>query len=117
MELNFVCLVSGGKLPKSISEKIKTALLGFENKEIEIILTDESSRTAKQNRLWWLYVTILSNELGETKNDTHELLKTRFMPFAKSTTELSKQEFNHLINELVTWSAQYLNVILPEPHE
>lgn len=117
MELSFVCSVNSGKLPKSISEKIKTALLGFENKEIEIIITDESSRTAKQNRLWWLYVTILSNELGETKNDTHELLKSKFMPFAKSTTELSKQDFNQMINELITWSAEYLNVILPDTNE
>lgn len=114
MELIYNSKVSDkGKLVKYVSDQIANDLKGFVGKNITITITDEISRTTKQNRLWWLYVGILSNETGYDKNEMHEQLKSQFMPFAKSTTELSTKEFSDMVNQIVRWSAETLSVILP----
>ena len=76
-------------------------------------IVTENGKLPKQNRLWWLYVSILSKETGNDKNEMHELLKSKFMPFATSTTELTQKQFADIVNEIIKWSAEYLNVILP----
>ena len=103
-----------GKLLKSVSEQIKAGLLNFKGKKVTITITDEVDRTAKQNRLWWLYMTLLSEETGNTVNEMHEIAKSMFIPYATSTTELTQIQFSKAITELKVWAASYLKFILPD---
>lgn len=68
-------------------------------------------RTIRQNNLYWLRNTVLSNELGMHKDDCHALLMKRChfgkekivageRCFARDTsTKLSKKQFSALIEE------------------
>jgi len=115
MELIYNSNVSdNGKLIKYVSDQIAKDLKGFIGKNVTITITDEISRTAKQNRLWWVYMTLMSKETGYTKEEMHEIAKSKFLPFSKFTTDLSQKEFADAVNELKVWSASYLNVILPD---
>jgi hypothetical protein len=77
-----------------------------------------------------MYVTIMSNELGYTKDEMHEILKYKFLKKEKvnentgeifeyigSTAKLTKGEFVDLIEDLVRWSSESLGIILPMPGE
>ena len=58
-----------------------------------------------------------------------ELLKFRFLKSEyvtndgeiiqtiRSTTELSPPEFNDYIESIQQWSAEYLNIVIPDPNE
>ena len=103
----------------------------FKGKAISIDLKlKRSSRSAEQNRLWWVYMTILSKELGYTKVEIHEICKFKFLKkeivdektgevfqLLGSTAKLSKSEFSDLVAELQQWSAETFNVDLPSPGE
>ena len=64
-----------------------------------------------------------------SKEQTHELLKYKFLKrefitsdgdilqSIGSTTELSTKEFNEYIESIQIWSAEYLNVNIPDPNE
>jgi hypothetical protein len=64
-----------------------------------------------------------------SKEQTHEMLKYRFLKrefitsdgdilqIIGSTTELSTKEFNEYIESIQIWSAEYLNVNIPDPNE
>ncbi len=89
-----------------------------------------SKRSVEQNKLWWMYVTILADEKGYTKEEMHEICKMKFLKrekvdeqtgetfeYLKSTTKLTKLEFAELINQLQIWAAQSLGIVLPEPSD
>lgn len=107
-------VTESGKLESSISNQIKSGLVSFIGKNVTITITDETERTVRQNNLWWVYVGILSKETGNTNEEMHELLKSKFIPFSKSTTTLTSSEFSQAIKEMKIWAVEYLNVILPE---
>jgi hypothetical protein len=64
-----------------------------------------------------------------SKEQTHEMLKYKFikrefitsdgdiLQIIGSTTELSTKEFNEYIESIQIWSAEYLNVNIPDPNE
>lgn len=43
-----------------------------------VIKPHRTSRSVQQNALYWLWVTIIAEECGETKEDTHSFNKKRF---------------------------------------
>jgi len=91
--------------------------------EIEITETPDV-RTNKQNKLWWAWMKIIGNELGYTKNETHDILKYKFLlreeiidgetnQYLKSTATLTKTEFNKLTKEVYYWANDTLSINLP----
>lgn len=133
MELKFTYYsdVNDGKLQANVSDRIRAELAAFEGKRVEItIRKNRSKRSIEQNRLLWLYTTILSTELGYEKNEMHEIIKYKFLrrervdektgevfEYVGSTTGLTKSEFADLINELIRWAAQVFHISLPMPSE
>lgn len=102
----------------------------FEGKDIEIVIQKKRNvRSLQQNKLWWLYVTILSEELGYEKDEMHDILKFKFLkrervvektgeiiPYLESTTRLTRTEFADVVDAVIRWAAE-MNVILPSPNE
>jgi len=132
MKLEYYSNVSeDGKLQKNVSQKIANELKYFANKRVEITIQKlKSTRSLQQNRLWWLYVTIIAKDVGYTKEEMHEILKFKFLKREKvdektgeifeyigSTTKLNKSEFSDLISDLIQWAAQNFNLVLPLPNE
>lgn len=131
MKLTYYSIIRDGKLQKNVSLQIKNELNHFEGKKVEITIQKLSAkRSDQQNRLWWLYMNILSKELGFTKDEIHDICKFKFLKMEKvdeksgeifeylgSTAKLNKMEFADLINELIRWVAETFSIILPLPNE
>ena len=84
-------------------------------------------RTVPQNRLYWLYVTCISDETGSSKDDIHSYFKQTFLkvdelvigntniPQTVSTTKLNTKMMADLINQIIVWASSELGIILPDP--
>ena len=82
-------------------------------------------RTTAQNRLWWKWIEIISDELGyEDKQEIHNILKYKFLlkeemidgelhQGLKSTTTLTKEEFGKLTQVVFYWANDTFNINLP----
>ncbi len=81
-------------------------------------------RSNQQNRLWWAWMTILGDELGHSSQDMNEMLKYKYLLFEetiegethqvlKSTSTLTKKEFNKLTNDVFFWANDTFNINLP----
>ena len=131
MELTYYSDVKDNKLQNNVRLKIAQELPHFNGKRVEIIIRKlTKKRSLQQNKLWWLYVNILANELGYDKDEMHDILKMQINPKEKvnektglvmiyggSTKDLKVSEFMELIERLVRWSAENLNISLPMPNE
>ena len=130
MKFEFYADVKDGKLSGYSRCNFEKELWKFESKRVEVRIQNKSARTVQQNRLWWAYVTILSNDLGYSKDEVHEILKFKFLqkekvdektgetfPYLGSTAKLSKIEFGELVDKLQQWAVEQFNIILPSPDE
>lgn len=131
MKLDYYSDVKEGKLQKNVSERIKNDLKHFEGKRVEIRIQKlKTKRSDRQNRLWWLYMGILSKELGFTKDEIHEVAKFKFLKREKidertglvftylgSSASLGKSDFADLVTDLIRWVAEDFGIVLPLPAE
>ena len=118
--------VKNKKLSLNNERMFNDSLSEFEGKEIEIrIRVRSNNRSKEQNSLYWKWIDILSKETGFTKDEMHELIKYKFLKrnivddkgiesvVLKSTTTLTTKEFTLLMNDLLYWSSDTLNINLP----
>ncbi len=87
--------------------------------EIDITVTEVSSRTHWQNRYYHGVVikTLMQDETfgGYTKEEVHDTLKLIFN--VKSTAKLSIEEFTEFLEKITRWSAEEHQIMIPEPNE
>ena len=75
-------------------------------------------------------MTILSTELGYSKDEIHEICKFKFLKrevvdentglvleYLGSTADLNKSEFADMTSDLIRWAAENFNIVLPLPGE
>ena len=71
-------------------------------------------RNAKQNRYYWkVIVKRVSEYLGYSDREVHEILKNRFD--VDSTKHLNVYEFSEYIEEICRWAAVEWQLHLPNP--
>lgn len=133
-----------GYLDKSIQLKIYdhphvvNELMKFEGQEISITIEKANKqRSPKQNRYFWLLVTIIQREwlnqtgeyfsneeihnyilqnIAKPKFTTKEVMGTTIIMYAeKSTSKMSKQEFNHLKEQMQGHFKAKFDIELPDP--
>jgi hypothetical protein len=118
--------VKNGKLILNNERRFNDNLNIFEGEEIEIrIKIRTNNRTTEQNSLYWKWINIMSEETGFTKEEMHELIKYKFLKRTsinnngieevklKSTTTLTVKEFTKLMDDILYWSNNTLNINLP----
>jgi len=99
------------------------------DKAIIEIMEDKDSRSTKQNRLYWEWISCISDSLGYTKDETHMLLRDKFLGYnevttkkgetireLRSTTKLKVGEFKDYLEDIDMFVAQY-GIILPRPSD
>jgi hypothetical protein len=86
-------------------------------------------RSLDQNAYWWAVpVRLIAEHCGYTDSQMHyALLGECFgyiagpngqpVPVKPSSSDLTREEFTHLIEWVLTWAPTELGVIVPEPHE
>jgi len=93
-----------------------------------------NKRSEQQNRYYWgLVIPLVQNgikDLGTelTKEETHNFLKSKFnyteiinketgeyIQVPRSTTILNKEAFSEYIAKIQQFSAEFLNVVIPDP--
>ena len=80
MKSTFFSTVKDGKLQKKTTQNILQELAHLVGKRVVITIEKQkSSRSLQQNSLYWVYIDILSQELGHSKDEMHELVKYKFL--------------------------------------
>lgn len=123
------------KLPKAIRPQL---VRFFSGNQIKVVFSSSVARRSKpQNRYYWGVVIDLITEklcsdgIETTPQKTHEILKYKFLKkqeidentgevlaeYLQSTTELEKKEFIEYITKIQAWSAEFLDMIIPDPTE
>jgi ribosomal protein L7/L12 len=98
------------------------------DKAIIEIKDDKESRSVKQNRLYWEWVSVIGGELGYTKDETHAILRDKFLGYTETTTKLSVikelrsttklkvKEFKDYLEQIDILMSEY-GIILPRPED
>lgn len=124
------CRVENKKLVIPNQQAMTEYIASLDGKFVTVeIKKTVSKRSVKQNRLWWLYMGIISEYTGFTKDEAHEICKAHLCQrdkvneltgevfrVTKSTTEYNKTEFNELVSQLQQFAAERIGVFLPDPN-
>jgi ribosomal protein L7/L12 len=98
------------------------------DKAIIEIKDDKESRSVKQNRLYWEWVSVIGGELGYTKDETHAILRDKFLGYTETTTKLSVikelrsttklkvKEFKDYLEQIDILMSEY-GIILSRPED
>jgi hypothetical protein len=120
---------------RTLTEDLFRKKINFDNyfSELINIFAPVNSRTLNQNKLYWLWITCISEETGNEKNDLHEFFKNSFLSkenltlkfdskqffFEKriSTVDLNKIQFMEYLNKIQIFALTELSIKLPLPEE
>lgn len=125
IQLDEIGVISGSKL-----SDLTNCFKSFKGQRIRVEVEKyRAKRSEQQNKYFWALCTILSKELGYTKDEVCEILKFRFLKRSKideqtgelfeylgSSSKLNKMEFADFTTDVIQWAAT-LNIILPTPGE
>lgn len=123
--------ITDGKLDLHDRRGFLDAMAGFpEGAAVDVRVDERSrSRTLQQNRFWWSQpVRLCAEHCGYTAGQMHyALLGECFgyvdgptghpVPVKPSSSDLTVEEFTHLIEWVLTWAPTELGVIVPAPGE
>jgi len=85
-------------------------------------------RTISQNGLYWLWLTCISHETGNDKDDLHEYFKQKYLVRERkyiidqlvevvSTKGLSTVQFKDLLDNVQMFASTELAITLPDPED
>ncbi len=87
-------------------------------------------RSNEENRYYWgVVIKILSDEIGYTNDEMHEILKYQFLQkeivsrkghkttIPGSTADLSTSEMEDYLQRVRAWGAEKLSIYIPLPNE
>lgn len=116
-----------GKIDSSSTTKLEKYLSTLEEgKEFEMVIQPvKDARSLKLNRTYWMYLTMVGDHLGYTKEEMHDYFKAKFLCewvvingeqtlSCKSTAELSTKDFCLYLEEIFRYCAEKADFILPD---
>ena len=105
--------IKNGKLEFTNRQRFIQILKNYEGKEVMVSVEKwVDKRTIPQNKFYWLYLEIISNETGHDPNELHDFFKVRFLPprfknlfgqeaqLPPTTTSLDKLDFTNYISRI-----------------
>ena len=105
----------------------KRAFESYAGKNVEVVIREpKCQRSKKQNRyLWGVLYKYVAQYTGNLEEDIHNHFTTLFwfdvdehgIKRSKSTTELSKKEFEEYATKCRVWASQELGLFVPQPNE
>ena len=89
----------------------------------------KKKRSVQQNKLYWMWMGIISEEVGHSSEEMHELFASKLLPLEskevcgevvnirKSTTKLSVKEFTEYLLKVEAFASEFLQTVLPHPED
>lgn len=86
-------------------------------------------RSTSQNALYWLWLDIVADETGNSRDELHDVFRTKFLPVAEhevlgvvvrelpTTTKLSTDQFTTYLNQIEVFCNTELGIVLPHPED
>lgn len=132
------CILSISEGAIQNPKAIRTLVNSLKDGKYKIEISPLSTRSLSQNAYYWMmlteYVQPALYDAGwrdiKNKEAAHEFVADLFLKVklineetgemkerTRSTTELSKTEFNTYLEEIWQWAAEYLSVSIPAPNE
>lgn len=132
MKLEFYGKVDDdGVLTLRNRKQLKEDLKEFKGVNVTVtIAKTKKNRSLEQNKWLWACMTLLAEHTGYSKDEMLAIVKYKFLKatkadektgevfeYLKGTSELTTTEFSTFMQELIQWSAESLQVVLPIPNE
>lgn len=119
--------VIGNQIPIKTLNKVVNWLIKNDKKPVKLTLeVIENQRSLQANNYYWELLEIVSNEIGESKEELHELMKFNLLSeqkeiqgevylITKSTTSLTVSEFQDYIEGVKNLIYEmFPDIILPD---
>lgn len=127
--------IVGGKIQTN-AKRLAAELKNRRDCEIEIVIERKhATRSLAQNALYWsVYVYLIAEHTGHSKDEIHEYLKARFLPkqlrmvdangelkdeytVGQTTTKLNKIEFGAYLEDVAKFASEELGLVIPPARE
>lgn len=110
----------------------RAAVARHEGRQVWVsVVRQQHNRTMPQNKYYrGVVLAEVANYIGEGRDETHELLKAKFLPartielldgksleMPPSTRLLSVEEFTAYIEAIRVWAAQFLGLSIPDANQ
>jgi hypothetical protein len=124
--------VKQGQLVLADPASWRAAVARHEGRDVFVtVVRQQHLRTMPQNRYYHgVVVDSIAGFIGESREETHELLKAQFLPkrsielldgrgleMPPSTRLLSVEEFAAYIERVRVWAAQFLSLSIPDANQ
>ena len=124
--------VKDGQLVMADPVAWRSLLARHNGREVLVsVVRQQHIRTLPQNRYYHgVVVDMIAGYIGESREETHELLKQQFLPcrhvelldgkniqMPGSTRLLTIEQFTAYIEQVKVWAAQFLGLSIPEANE
>ena len=128
--MKHIAKIINGKIIYTYPSKVERQIQKLDNTSVIVeIKKNTVKRSGALNQYYWkVVVGILTDELGYTKEEMHEVLKSKFLykkelignewiRVAISTTKLTNKEFIDYIDKIKMFASQELSIYIPDPNE
>lgn len=103
-----------------------------EGKKYDVTISlKREKRTLPQNKLYWMWLTIMAEDIGTDKNYLHNEFSNRYLDKEEvtgihgeviykpiSTTKLNTAQFTKYLDQIQVFASSELGIVLPTPeHE
>lgn len=119
---------------RELAERVGAMVAGLAitDRPFEVIVRPfKKQRTPPQNNLYWKWLEIIGEEIGYEKDELHDVLREKFLPFEeyevcgvrrKRLTSTSDPEFktndmSDYMDRIERFAAQELGILLPRPDD
>lgn len=93
-----------------------------------VIESVKHQRSLPQNRLLWLWLTLLEEETGNNKEDLKDFFASIFLrqeveafgktrTIVRGTSSLSVEEMTRFLEQMALWCVENLGITLPSPED
>lgn len=105
----------------------KIKLLNIEKPWIMELKLYKKNRSLAANRLYWLWIKAIGDEIGYESDELHAIMADKFLPDEvveyggkqikkdKSTSRLNTKEFTEYLEKVDRFAASELGIVLPSP--
>jgi hypothetical protein len=120
----FIGTIQNGTLTLNSPESFKKYVSNLKSQKVVMIVKPyRKTRTVRQNAYYWLCLTFIGDEIGESPDDLHTTFKSLFLtdhtgkfPMIRSTSRLNVVQFGEYLDKVIRKVAE-IGIVVPDPEQ